>query len=641
MDLDQLFDRRLLVVAGKGGVGKTTVACALALEASRRGRRTLVCEVDGVDRAAQLLQIEPAPLGEVMEARPNVFLMSVEGKAALAEYLGLIIPVRRLLRAVFNSRIYQYFVAAAPGLKELMTIGKIWYEAERTDDETGKRLWDLVIMDAPATGHSLQYLRMPAAARDAFGAGLVKREANRLVELLTDPVRTAVNLVATAEEMPANETVAMFEQLRDQLGMPTGFLFVNRVHDSAISAADVEAPVRGRGSAAGLAREEDSARGRGPGARGDRLDPSQRPPPGSPGRRRGDADGRDSVPVLRGVRLRRAAPGRRCHRRGARFRKRKAAPGVKSIGEVVAQHGVIVCAGSGGVGKTTTAAALAVHGAEQGRRTIVLTIDPARRLADALGIRAMGNEECTVDLDGAGTLSAMMLDQKGAWDKLVERYAPSEEVRERILANRFYQHLSESFAGSQEYMAVEQLAQLHASGSYDLIVVDTPPTRHALDFLDAPQRIADFLDRQVVRWFVKPYFSAGWATLRVVNRTAGNLLRRLEDATGVSALVEISDFFNSMSGLFDGFEERVRGVYRLLRSKSTAFVLVATPEEQVLAEAEYFCHKVAELKIAVARRSSSTACTTRAPPSSAISTKTRCARWSRRSCGAASAATRW
>ena len=111
-------------------------------------------------------------------------------------------------------------------------------------------------------------------------------------------------------------------------------------------------------------------------------------------------------------------------------------------------------------------------------------------------------------------------------------------------------------------MAVEQLAQLHASGSYDLIVVDTPPTRHALDFLEAPQRLADFLDRQVVRWFVKPYFSAGWATLRVVNRTAGFLLRRLEDATGVSALVEISDFFNSMSGLFDGFEERVHGVYR-------------------------------------------------------------------------------
>jgi anion-transporting ArsA/GET3 family ATPase len=228
---------------------------------------------------------------------------------------------------------------------------------------------------------------------------------------------------------------------------------------------------------------------------------------------------------------------------------------------------------------------------------MVMTIDPARRLADALGLRTIGNEARTVKLPGAGSLSAMMLDQKGAWDALVERYAPSEEVRQRILANRFYQHLSGSFAGSQEYMAIEQLAELHASGRYDLIVVDTPPTRHALDFLDAPKRIAAFLDRRVVRWFVKPYFSAGWATLRVVNRAAGTLLRRLEDATGVKALVEISDFFNSMSGLFDGFEQRVQSVDKLLHSRGTAFVLVATPEEQMLTEAEEFCRKLGELSI--------------------------------------------
>lgn len=269
-----------------------------------------------------------------------------------------------------------------------------------------------------------------------------------------------------------------------------------------------------------------------------------------------------------------------------------------TLADVVARHEVVVCAGGGGVGKTTTAAALAMHGALQGRRTMVMTIDPARRLADALGVRTLGNEARLVDVQAAaGSLAAMMLDQKGAWDALIERYAPSEEVRRRILANRFYQHLSESFAGSQEYMAIEQLAELHASGRYDLIVVDTPPTRHALDFLDAPKRIAAFLDRRVIRWFVKPYFSAGWATLRAVNRAAGTLLRRLEDATGVSALVEISDFFNSMSGLFDGFEARVAAVDRLLRARGTAFVLVATPEEQMLTEAEDFCRKLAELAI--------------------------------------------
>ncbi len=240
MNFDELFDRHLLVVVGKGGVGKTTVACALGLQAARRGKRALICEVDGRARTAHLFGVEPAPIGKVVEARPGVFLMAVEGKAALAEYLGLIIPVRRFLQAVFKSRVYQYFVAAAPGLKELMTVGKIWYEAERTDKESSKRCWDIVIMDAPPTGHSLQYLRMPAAAREAFTAGLVHREADRVVGLLTDPTRTAVNLVATAEEMPVNETLSMYRQLREELCMPSGMLFINRVHRSDFFNTDIE-----------------------------------------------------------------------------------------------------------------------------------------------------------------------------------------------------------------------------------------------------------------------------------------------------------------------------------------------------------------------------------------------------------------
>ncbi len=271
------------------------------------------------------------------------------------------------------------------------------------------------------------------------------------------------------------------------------------------------------------------------------------------------------------------------------------------LDELLRRHHIVICAGSGGVGKTTTAAAIALRGALAGRRTIVLTIDPAKRLANALGMREVGSGISAVHAAGVepGMLSAMMLDQKGAWDELVERHAPSAEIRQRILSNHFYQHLSQSFAGSHEYMAIEQLCELHAGGAYDLIVVDTPPTRHALDFLEAPQRIADFLDRRIVKWFVRPYFSAGWATLRFMNRTVGFLFRKLEDATGVSALVEVSDFFTSMSGLFEAFEPRVHRVYELLRSRETCFVLVATPEEQVLTEAEYFCRKVRELDMSL------------------------------------------
>lgn len=226
-------ERRLWIVAGKGGVGKTTVSVLWALWAANRGKRVLVAEVDGAGRAAWLLGVEPAPLGEPRRVSERLAVMSVEGSAALAEYLRLILPVRRLLDAVFSSRIYQYFVAAAPGLKELMTIGKIWYEANRTDPATGQPAWDVVVMDAPATGHSLQYLGMPAAAQRVFPAGLVGRESQRLVELLQDPVRTSVHLVTTPEEMPVNETVEMYHRLQSELHMPPGYLIVNRVHRRA------------------------------------------------------------------------------------------------------------------------------------------------------------------------------------------------------------------------------------------------------------------------------------------------------------------------------------------------------------------------------------------------------------------------
>lgn len=240
MNLGPVFQRRLLFVVGKGGVGKTTVASALGLEAARRGSRTLLVEVDGVGRAAQMFDVHLRPPGEVAPIAPSLFLMNVEGSAALAEYLMMTVPVKRVLQGVLNSRIYQYFVAAAPGLKELMTIGKIWFEANRVDESSGERAWDLVVVDAPATGHSLQYLAMPQAAFDTFTTGLVHREASRVVELLQDPARTGVVLVSTAEEMPVNETIEMNRRLRRELHLPLALLVVNRLHQSNLRAADVD-----------------------------------------------------------------------------------------------------------------------------------------------------------------------------------------------------------------------------------------------------------------------------------------------------------------------------------------------------------------------------------------------------------------
>ena len=234
--LGPLDGRRVLFVVGKGGVGKSTVASLLAVALAEQGKKVLLAQMESSRRLAEILGMKGEIEGMV-EALPNLCVLTVDGESALSEYLGLVLPVRRVQRMVVESKLYHHFVAAAPGLKELMTIGKIWYE-EQLATPRGRK-WDVIVVDAPATGHSLQYLRMPSAAREAFGPGLVRREAQKVVDLLTDPERTAVCPVTTAEEMPVNETSEMYRQLRDVLHMPLGVLFVNRVHTAPIAPADV------------------------------------------------------------------------------------------------------------------------------------------------------------------------------------------------------------------------------------------------------------------------------------------------------------------------------------------------------------------------------------------------------------------
>ena len=225
--MSALFQQRLHFVVGKGGVGKTTVSAALARMLARSGRRTLAIEMDTGGRLPAALGAPPA-LEAAVAVEPRLSVLSVDGRSALEEYLGILIPVKRLLSTVFASRIYQYFVAAAPGLKELMTVGKVLYEVTREVD--GRTAWDVVVVDAPATGHGLQYLRMPQAARDTFGAGLVQREAARIVDLMQDPRTTAIHLVTLAEDMPVTEALEAHVQLTGPLGLPLGSVVVNRMH---------------------------------------------------------------------------------------------------------------------------------------------------------------------------------------------------------------------------------------------------------------------------------------------------------------------------------------------------------------------------------------------------------------------------
>jgi anion-transporting ArsA/GET3 family ATPase len=274
-----------------------------------------------------------------------------------------------------------------------------------------------------------------------------------------------------------------------------------------------------------------------------------------------------------------------------------------SLASLVAQHKIVVCVGTGGVGKTTVAASFAVHGAMVGRRAMVLTIDPARRLAQSLGLHELRGDCQRIDLSDlaqsgrrvSGNLSAGMLDQKSAWDEFIARHAPNEEACRAILRNEFYQQMSRSFAGSTEYMAIEELCRIDESGEHDLVILDTPPTGHALDFLEAPRKLEDFLDRSMIGWFVKPYASFGWSAWKTASRSAKFLFERIERATGVETLRQISEFFVAMEAMFDGIAERSRRVRDVLTSERTAFVLVTGPDEQVLGQSEMLTEKVALL----------------------------------------------
>ena len=263
---------------------------------------------------------------------------------------------------------------------------------------------------------------------------------------------------------------------------------------------------------------------------------------------------------------------------------------------------IIVCCGSGGVGKTTTSAALALRAAERGRKVVVLTIDPARRLAQSMGIAELDNTPRPVDgVDGAsgGSLDAMMLDMKRTFDELVESQASPAKAKQ-ILENPFYVVLSSSFAGTQEYMAMEKLGQIHAEamadGTYDLVVVDTPPSRSALDFLDAPERLSSFLDGRFIKLMVAP--ARGPAKL--LGAGFGLVTNALTKIIGGQVLRDLQLFVTAIDTVFGGFRQRATRTYRLLQDPSTAFLVVAAPEPDALREAAYFVERLTEDRMPLA-----------------------------------------
>ena len=273
--------------------------------------------------------------------------------------------------------------------------------------------------------------------------------------------------------------------------------------------------------------------------------------------------------------------------------------GRRVLRAAVRDRRVLVVGGAGGVGKTTTAAALALQAAVAGRQVLVCTIDPSRRLVTSLGLRQLGDKPRALDLgkvapEAKGTLWAMTLDTQRTFDALVERHAPTADARQRILDNRFYQQVSAALAGSHEYMAMEKLLELVADPRFDLVVLDTPPTRHALDFLEAPERLMGFLDASVLRYVLRPYFVAGRLTLKVATRTGALALKVADRVLGVQFLQDLSEFFLAFEGMYGGFKQRAAEVQKLLRDPGSAFVLVAAPTKASLDEALFFHRRLEE-----------------------------------------------
>jgi len=265
---------------------------------------------------------------------------------------------------------------------------------------------------------------------------------------------------------------------------------------------------------------------------------------------------------------------------------------------------IIVCCGSGGVGKTTTAAALGLRAAERGRHVVVLTVDPARRLAQSMGLTSLDNTPRPVPLpdghgEGGGSLHAMMLDMKRTFDEIVETHSDPDRAAQ-ILANPFYQSLSSSFAGTQEYMAMEKLGQLRRADEWDLIVVDTPPSRSALDFLDAPQRLSRFLDGRLIRLLTAPTRVSSRAYLKVVNAWVGMATGAVTKVLGTQLLRDVQTFVAALDTMFGGFRERAEDTYRLLQTPGTAFLVIATPEPDALREASYFVERLSQDRMPLA-----------------------------------------
>jgi len=445
--------------------------------------------------------------------------------------------------------------SSIPGIKDVLLLGHL-----RATLESGK--WDRIIVDGPASGRARELLRAPRQVAEATSEGPIFDQATRAHDLLTDTASTAVLLVTLPEETPVNETIETAFDIEDDPGVHLAGVVVNRVFPhreppKSFDAHPLGPNVRARHDAnveniARLQAELPVPRAttvEHPGGVVTRSDIDRLIDPADALADADDGDGPIVDPAALDAALKRP---------------------------------IVITVGTGGVGKTTLGAALAVRAAQAGRSVALVTIDPAKRLADALGLDELTDALQDVPLDGAGRLQATMLDPGKTFERVVRRHADDDAHAERILASPLAEQLTDSLSGMTEYMAVERLWELHTDDGIDLVVVDTPPSADALAFLDAPTLLARLLDNRVYKILVHG------KRRNVFNRALGGLVGQLVSVVGGAVVRDAVDFFKSFDGVEDGFRERGDAIHDILRSDDTAFVVVASATGASLDNARTF-----------------------------------------------------
>ncbi len=586
-----LASRTVLVVSGKGGVGKTTVAAALAALAARPDRSVLLVSTDGRGDAPALFGREDRGYDEAPLA-PGLRTITTDFDALLTDFVHAVAPVRLLGDRMLALPVFRFFTRATPGLPDLLLLGKIREILKRTRGTAKEPSYDLVVLDAPATGHALSLLALPRTILKTVPAGPLRKLALDVDALLSDPAKTALVAVAEPAELAATETEELVAGAKSAAGLSTALVVVNRVGRGGreeillkketgiplveIPEIDDDAAEEDEETEREKEREEEKISSSGPVRRGSEErggrvaaaaspffsaflttfeENLQLPEPSRSSRpkRSGRASARDPLSKSFSSPPPSFFPPNQPH---------------LDLAPWLDGEKLIVLTGPGGVGKTTLSAAVGLAAARRGRAALVLTVDPARRLAQALGLDAADTkrgEPVAVRVPGlprGGSLRAFQIDPKATFERLLARVA-SPEALARIHGNRLYTGLVDSLPGVLEYMGVEALHEHAADPGVDLIVLDTPPAARGLDFLAAPARLVELLENDALRFFLRSDSLLGKA-LSGASRGGAALLRAADKVLGFGFLADLADFFRAFDGLYDGFRVRSAEAARLL-----------------------------------------------------------------------------